>query len=115
VKCHLEAQYRAKEIQLYSFIGGNVTKKTFGDRFRLEHVLGNLLSNAIKFSEIGCSKIDITVTMVQVGIQEYVRFGVRDYGIGFSSEEKSQLFHAFRQIRPGELQQGRGSGLDHVA
>ena len=71
--------------------------------------MGNLLSNAIKFSDarstirITCSFNDLYANQLTVS--------VRDYGRGISSEESKSLFKAFVQIRAGELQKGRGSGL----
>jgi hypothetical protein len=86
-----------------------VPTSILGDQFRLEHVLGNLLSNAIKFSDIG-SKIDISVTY-ETKVKNYITFSVRDYGCGMTAEDQKLLFQPFMQIRPGELQKGRGSGL----
>ena len=75
-------------------------------------MVGNLLSNAIKFSDLS-STIVISVS------REYnpstdtdmIRFAVKDQGVGMSEEDQKSLFQPFMQIRPGELQKGRGSGL----
>jgi len=40
-----------------------------------------------------------------------VEFSVTDTGIGITSEDQKKLFQAFSQIRAGDLQSGRGSGL----
>ena len=90
-------------------IDANVPAQILGDPYRLEHVLGNLLSNAIKFSDLE-AKIEIHVSYGS-RVAGYVTFSVKDYGPGMSSEEQKMLFQPFRQIRPGELQKGRGSGL----
>jgi signal transduction histidine kinase len=108
---HLRAQYEIKEITVEAEIAANVPNYVIGDIFRLEHVLGNLLSNAIKFSDHQ-SKIEIRVTIETITEKgEFVRFGVKDQGIGMSEEDQQYLFQSFMQIRPGELQKGRGSGL----
>ena len=75
----------------------------------MEHVLGNLLSNAIKFSDPD-SLIHIAVTFGTEN-KDFVTFSVEDEGIGMSEEDQKLLFQPFMQIRPGELQKGRGSGL----
>jgi hypothetical protein len=127
------AQYEAKRINVLPKVGQTVPLNIVGDSFRLEHVLGNLLSNAIKFSDID-STIEVIVSVEEgVGMKsstscdskldsltinsqnsdsvKYIRFAVKDYGVGMSHEDQELLFQPFMQIRPGELQKGRGSGL----
>jgi hypothetical protein len=90
-------------------IAQNVPKMILGDQFRLEHVLANLLSNAIKFSDVG-SSIEILLTYNDRR-EGFVCFCVKDHGVGMTTEEQKSLFQPFQQIRPGELQKGKGSGL----
>jgi CheY-like chemotaxis protein len=40
-----------------------------------------------------------------------VEFSVSDNGVGILPDDQKRLFQAFSQIRPGDLQVGRGSGL----
>jgi len=40
-----------------------------------------------------------------------VEFSVSDNGVGILPVDQKRLFQAFSQIRPGDLQAGRGSGL----
>ena len=87
----------------------NVPIEIYGDRYRLEHVMNNLLSNAIKFSP-DHSEICLSLSY-ETKVQHAVTFAVRDYGPGISNDDRQQLFQPFMQVRPGELQKGRGSGL----
>mmetsp|Transcript_30055 Transcript_30055/g.50833 ORF Transcript_30055/g.50833 Transcript_30055/m.50833 type:complete len:332 (-) Transcript_30055:165-1160(-) len=109
VVANFSTQFQAKGIKVGVEVRENVPKKIIGDRFRLEHVLGNLVSNAIKFSDPG-SNITISLTF---GTKQpnHVTFAVRDQGPGMTPDEQKALFKPFMQIRPGELQKGRGSGL----
>jgi hypothetical protein len=102
-------QYESKNIDIISCIAETVPISIYGDYFRLEHVLANLLSNAIKFSDPG-SLIEISVGY-ENKMKEHVTFTVKDQGIGMTAEDQKSLFQPFKQIRPGELQKGRGSGL----
>jgi hypothetical protein len=71
--------------------------------------MNNLLSNAIKFSP---DNSDICLSLsFETKVQHAVTFAVRDYGPGISDDDRQQLFQPFMQVRPGELQKGRGSGL----
>lgn len=81
----------------------------YADQIRLEHVLANFLSNAIKFSDPR-TKIDVLVSY-NTHAKDCITFVVKDCGIGMTPDEQKLLFQPFQQIRPGELQKGRGSGL----
>eukprot|EP00981_Chlorochromonas_danica_P009031 scaffold2431_cov185-Ochromonas_danica.AAC.5 len=105
----LITQYESKKIEVLYHLDPNVPKEVLGDQFRLEHVLGNLLSNAIKFSDRE-STIEVSVTY-ETKLKGHITFTVKDQGPGMSSDEQKMLFQPFMQIRPGELQKGRGSGL----
>jgi len=87
----------------------NVPIEIYGDRYRLEHVMNNLLSNAIKFSP-DHSEICLSLSY-ETKVQNAVTFAVRENGPGISNDDRQQLFQPFMQVRPGELQKGRGSGL----
>ena len=99
----------AKGITLQYVIESDVPSYVIGDSNRLIHVLSNLISNAIKFSSDN-SCINILVTF-ESKLPGHVTFMVRDQGIGIRIEDQSTLFKPFAQIRAGELQKGRGSGL----
>ena len=90
-------------------IRDRVPARVVGDCFRLEHVLGNLLSNAVKFSDFG-SQVTIDISF-GTKLPHHVTFSVIDNGMGMTPSETSVLFQPFVQIRAGELQKGRGSGL----
>jgi hypothetical protein len=107
--CICRAQVEAKNINILVQVHKNVPIEIYGDRYRLEHVMNNLLSNAIKFSPDN-SEICLSLSY-ETKVQHAVTFAVRDYGPGISNDDRQQLFQPFMQVRPGELQKGRGSGL----
>lgn len=71
-----------------------------GDSLRVKQILLNLLSNALKFTSAD--------GLIQIHIQEqkrtngfsYIRFCVRDSGIGMSKEFRSRIFQPFEQESP---------------
>jgi len=104
-----------KNISLVKVVASNVPPKVVGDRYRIEHVISNLLSNAIKFSaENKTVEVEVTAGAVKdtdEGPQVVITVAVVDEGPGISAENQRKLFGNFVQIRPGQLQQGQGSGL----
>ncbi|OGR53517.1 MAG: hypothetical protein A2049_01985 [Elusimicrobia bacterium GWA2_62_23] len=63
------------------------------DREKLEQVVNNLIGNAIKFTPPGGT---ITLEAEQDG--EFLRFTVRDTGMGIAPEDIGKLFRKFAQV-----------------
>ena len=76
------------------------------DDQRLRQILLNLLSNAAKFTEAG--KIELSVERNGDG---WVRFAVRDTGIGMNAEQVKRLFEPFVQADDSITQRYGGTGL----
>lgn len=79
----------------------------FADKIRLKQVLLNLLNNAIKFTNFG-GKVELTMTVLN---NKFVRFSVKDNGIGVSAEAQKTLFDAFTQADNSTSRQYGGTGL----
>ncbi|MCX7599786.1 MAG: CHASE2 domain-containing protein [Armatimonadetes bacterium] len=78
------------------------------DRSKLEEVLTNLIDNAIKYSPHG-GRIEVSAAFDGA----FVRFSVRDRGIGIPEEARQDLFQRYRRVR-GESREhipGTGMGL----
>ena len=99
-----------------------------GDQYRLRQVLSNFVSNGVKFSATGGelvitgvlsshSSVDAATqpvfdaTLPGADQRCYLQLSVRDTGIGINAAGLASLFQPYRQIRPGALQEGKGSGL----
>lgn len=76
------------------------------DLGRLRHVFINLLTNASKYS--AAEKI-ITLT-AEIAPLNFVRFAVRDEGVGIPPEALSHVFDRFYRV-PGQTKLGVGLGL----
>ena len=85
-------------------------KKISSDESALDRIVDNLLSNAIKFSPEG-SKI----VMEMLEDDDVYVFRVKDYGEGFSAEDKKLAFQKFQKLstKPtgGELSTGLGLSI----
>ena len=82
----------------------------WGDEIRLRQMLSNLVSNAIKFTESG----EVAILGRETRRDEagaWLRFEVRDTGIGISAEQQALLFKPFSQVDASDSRRFSGSGL----
>ncbi|MGM8226295.1 response regulator [Cellvibrio sp. ARAG 10.3] len=81
------------------------------DPTRLRQILLNLLGNAIKFTEEG--EVSLHIAETQVRNKTYLRFSIRDTGVGISKNDIERLFKPFTQVTNtlSSRQQGTGLGL----
>ena len=100
--------------------------RILADQYKLRQVVRNLVSNALKFtSKPGTVKVVVDVISADSdevarlladikGMAKscfYLRISVTDSGCGISKENQAQLFGGIIQFNPGQLQQGKGTGL----
>ncbi|MET0945694.1 MAG: ATP-binding protein [Flavobacterium sp.] len=85
-----------------------------GDKLRLSQILMNLVSNALKFTKKG--KVVVSADLVRVdGKMNYIKFQVKDNGIGIAKDDQDKIFEKFVQIeRKEDDYQGTGLGLSIV-
>jgi signal transduction histidine kinase len=83
--------------------------KAHTDVTRLRQCLFNLLSNACKFTQRG--RISLEVTRDATGGRDWLRFHVRDSGIGMTAEQMQKLFQPFQQADASTTRKYGGTGL----
>ena len=79
------------------------------DETKLRQVLYNLGSNASKFTHNGDINLSVHVTTIEK--QEWLRFDVRDTGIGMTSEQSEKVFNEFTQADSSTTRKFGGTGL----
>ena len=84
----------------------DVLPKVHGDEERTRQVLLNLVDNAIKYSPSG-GRIEVTVAPVG----EWLRFTVRDEGLGIPLGEQERIFEKFYRLDPDHRLGIGGTGL----
>lgn len=78
----------------------------YTDDKKLAQILRNFISNALKFTPSG------TVRVSAISVDEaWVRFSVRDTGIGIPVELQDRLFEDFSQVDSPQQRRVRGTGL----
>lgn len=110
----------AKKIEMSYILEEGVPEWILGDVSRLRQILVNLVSNAVKFTD--CGEVSITVRLmpdVQEDLAQMnnpsrpikIYFGVRDTGVGISSDKFPCLFKAFSQADSSTTRKYGGTGL----
>ncbi len=99
----------AKDIELVAIIAADVPRSVRTDGVRLLQVLNNLVGNAIKFTDRGGVRID--AAMVEGRERRFLRFEVRDTGVGVPAEKRKEIFEEFVQADSSHARKFGGTGL----
>ncbi len=105
----LGTRAHAKGIELTAVAAPGVPAVIRTDRMRLRQVLINLVGNAIKFTENGGVKIE--VSPVTGGERSFLRFEVRDTGVGVPEQKRKDIFDEFVQADSSPARKFEGTGL----
>lgn len=81
-----------------------------GDEIRLRQIVTNILTNAVKYTEHG--SVTLALAWKQKNDKKiYLRFSVKDTGIGIKPEDIDRLFHPFERIEEERNRSIEGTGL----
>jgi signal transduction histidine kinase len=81
----------------------------FTDVTKLRQILLNLLSNAAKFTQNG--EVHVSFNREPRNDEDWIRFSVRDTGIGITDEQMTKLFKPFTQADASTTRKYGGTGL----
>ncbi len=99
-----------KGLDLTAMIDPKLPSCYFGDPVRLQQILLNLISNAVKFTESG----EIALRCIldrEVAGSIWIRFEIRDTGVGISEVDMARLFKSFTQVDASTTRKFGGTGL----
>ena len=99
-----------KGLELVADVRADVPGRIVGDPTRLRQVIINLIGNAIKFTEQGEVVLDVSIDQ-QTEHSVYLRFSIRDTGIGVPPEKQQAIFEAFSQADVSTTRRFGGTGL----
>jgi len=127
----LALRAHTKGLELIGRIAPGTPTRLLGDPLRLRQILFNLIGKAIKFTQTG--EIELTLERVAAapsdrvpdfsaddptaqesagtGVPVWIRFTVRDTGIGISSAQATTIFSSFTQADSSTARKYGGSGL----
>lgn len=106
----------AKGLTFKVDIEDDVPVRLNGDSALLTQVLLNLMHNAVKFTEKGGVSLVARLAGERSEAPDHerrvwLRFSVRDTGIGVSSQDAERIFQAFEQVDNGPTRRFGGTGL----
>gem|GEM_PF-7120879 len=108
----LIAKAQQKNISLSTFISNDLGGDYIGDAGRISQVLLNLVSNSVKFTQTGGVMISaFPLSSAGDRQMQWVRFEVRDTGIGVPPELAQKLFQPFVQADSSISKKFGGTGL----
>jgi two-component system, sensor histidine kinase and response regulator len=99
-----------KGLELIVDVRPDVPLRVVGDPTRLRQVVINLIGNAIKFTEQGEVVLTVSVEQATSGSM-YIRFSIRDTGIGVPPDKQQAIFEAFSQADVSTTRRFGGTGL----
>ncbi len=88
----------------------NIPSILFGDEIRIKQVVTNILTNAVKYTEKGSVTLRVTYEEKDEN-KIYLKFAVKDTGIGIKDEDMGKLFSAFTRIEEKRNRAIEGTGL----
>jgi|GEM_PF-879435 len=106
-------QAQKKGLSLTLNLDPAVPRYVCGDPSRLSQVLNNLLANAAKFTKQGGISIEVRPSEPSAKAKPglYVRFVVRDTGIGIPRDKQTLIFRSFEQVDGSITREFGGTGL----
>ena len=106
----LSVRAHQKGLELSCHLLPDVPDRLRGDPTRLRQVVVNLIGNAVKFTSKG--EVEVRVECEEEGEESaWLKFTVRDTGIGVPLEKQSKIFEAFTQTDSSLTRRFGGTGL----
>lgn len=99
-----------KNLKLLYTIDPNINDFLIGDPTRLSQILINLIGNALKFTEKGSVELIISQER-ESATEAFIRFTVKDTGIGIPQDKIDSIFESFNQASNETTRKFGGTGL----
>ena len=93
----------------YNIPAVSINHYVIADRFRVMQVMDNLISNALKYTLQG--EVEVGIAPVNGSKNAFVKFYVKDTGIGIDEKNFEYIFEVFNKIEGTKIKPGNGLGL----
>jgi two-component system, sensor histidine kinase and response regulator len=103
-------QAAAKNLELIVNVDALVPNRIVGDPLRIRQCLLNFVGNAVKFTQKGEVVVEVNVERDAMR-NLFLKFAVRDTGIGIAPDALARLFQPFAQANTSTTRQFGGTGL----
>lgn len=99
-----------KNLDLKIKVDENLKNNLFGDASRIRQIALNFLTNAVKYTKVG--GIEFIVEQKEITSDEvFLKFTVKDTGLGIREEDVKKLFHDFERLDTRKNKNIEGTGL----
>ena len=106
----LQAQARAKDLDLSFQYSTDAPEALIGDAARIRQIASNLIGNAIKFTHRGRVDVEVRCPDRSAG-EASILLAVRDTGIGIPADKLNLVFEKFTQADGSMTRRYGGTGL----
>jgi signal transduction histidine kinase len=105
VRAIIEPLAIRKRVEFHVTVRGPYPERFVTDPGKLRQIMLNLIGNAIEFTDSGSVEVSVCAT------EDWMRFEIRDTGIGIASQDLSRLFEPFWQVDSSRTRVAGGTGL----
>lgn len=105
----LHPRTTGKQVKLIYYLSPDVPQCILSDEIRLRQILFNLTGNAVKFTDSG--SIELCTDVIEEAGQSWLRFEIKDSGIGIPHSKIDSLFEPFYQGDSSTTRKYGGTGL----
>ena len=106
----IASQAAAKNVEFVVSIMPEVPPAMRGDPHHLRQILINLASNAVKFTDRGSVTLHVSA-QGETDSRVFLKFSIRDTGIGIAPEAQKRIFESFAQADQTTTRRFGGTGL----
>lgn len=114
IESTFSAATKIKGVELDVAIAEDVPSFIYSDHKRLRQILMNIVGNAVKFTEHGRIFIYVNREADTDSGGDYLRFTIRDTGLGITPIQAQRLFQPFIQSHVTNAKETGGTGLGLV-
>jgi signal transduction histidine kinase/CheY-like chemotaxis protein/HPt (histidine-containing phosphotransfer) domain-containing protein len=99
-----------KNLEFKVNVDKNIPNQLFGDSVRIRQVAVNLLTNAAKYTKVGSVTFEVSFER-RSDTKIFLKFSVKDTGIGIREEDRKKLFTDFQRLDLKKNKNIEGTGL----